>query len=179
MPLQKLPAKAAMSCYKTFYPSPIGAVKITATGQGILSLEFAARLEPGDISIPPVLKACREQIHEYFRGRRKSFSVDLLPQGTAFQQQVWNALLEVPYGKTVAYGDIATAVGRSRAFRAVGHANNQNPIALIIPCHRIIGKHGDLVGYGDGLWRKAWLLKHEGVDIDYSKHVPPPNLRIV
>jgi methylated-DNA-[protein]-cysteine S-methyltransferase len=92
---------------------------------------------------------------------RKSFSLKLLPQGTPFQKLVWRQLKRIPYGKAVSYADVARAVGKPHAYRAVGSANNKNPIAIVIPCHRVIGSDGKLVGYGSGLWRKEWLLNHE------------------
>ncbi len=98
---------------------------------------------------------------EYFNKKRKKFDLPLQPQGTNFQKAVWDALLEVPYGTTVSYFDIAKKVDNPKAVRAAGGANGKNPITIIIPCHRIIGSNGKLVGYGGGLWRKKWLLQHE------------------
>jgi methylated-DNA-[protein]-cysteine S-methyltransferase len=102
------------------------------------------------------------QLREYFEGRRRSFTVPLAPQGTPFQLAVWNALLEVPYGDTVSYGQIAERIGKPSAVRAVGAANGANPIPVIIPCHRVIGSNGSLTGYGGGIERKQWLLALEG-----------------
>ena len=101
------------------------------------------------------------QLKEYLSGQRQTFSLPLAPAGTPFQQQVWQALLAVPYGKTASYKDIAVAVGNPRAVRAVGGANNRNPIAIFIPCHRIVGADGSLVGYGGGLTLKKFLLESE------------------
>ena len=101
------------------------------------------------------------QLEQYFAGRRKTFELPLAPEGTAFQLKVWQALQEIPYGETRSYGQIARAVGNEKAARAVGMANNQNPISIIIPCHRVIGADGKLVGYGGGLERKACLLELE------------------
>lgn len=98
------------------------------------------------------------QLEEYFSGARKAFDLPLAPSGTDFQLKCWNALLAIPYGQTRSYGDIARAVGSPKGFRAVGMANNRNPIAIIIPCHRVIGSDGKLVGFGGGLDVKAWLL---------------------
>ena len=104
----------------------------------------------------------RTQLEEYFAGERTRFELRLAPSGTPFQQRVWKALQDVVFGRTASYGDIARAIGRPEASRAVGAANGKNPIAIIIPCHRIIGSSGALVGYAGGLPRKKWLLAHEG-----------------
>ena len=104
----------------------------------------------------------RLQLLEYFAGRRKAFDVPLAPKGTPFQLAVWNALLEVPYGETVTYAELARRIGRPAAVRAVGAANGANPIPVIIPCHRVIGSNGTLTGYGGGIERKQWLLALEG-----------------
>jgi len=105
-------------------------------------------------------KAVRE-VDEYFRGKRKKFSLELVLRGTEFQKAVWRRLVEIPYGETVSYGQVAKAVGKPKAVRAVGMANAVNRIGVIIPCHRVIGSDGQLTGYGGGLWRKKWLLAHE------------------
>jgi methylated-DNA-[protein]-cysteine S-methyltransferase len=108
-----------------------------------------------------VLSAAAVQLGEYFAGRRKEFEVPLAPQGTPFQRAVWSELLRIPFGETVSYGEIAARIARPRAVRAVGAANGRNPIALIVPCHRVIGSDGTLTGYGGGLPTKRWLLAHE------------------
>jgi methylated-DNA-[protein]-cysteine S-methyltransferase len=102
-----------------------------------------------------------DQLEAYFAGSLTTFSVAMRPEGTEFQRAVWQALTTVPYAVTASYGDIARQVGRPNAFRAVGQANGRNPIAVIIPCHRVIGSSGDLTGYGGGMARKVWLLDHE------------------
>ena len=102
-----------------------------------------------------------KQLKEYFTGGRKNFKIDLAPDGTEFQQHVWKELLKIPYGETRSYGEIAEAIGRPKASRAVGAANGQNPISLIVPCHRVIGSSGKLTGYAHGLKAKQWLLEHE------------------
>jgi methylated-DNA-[protein]-cysteine S-methyltransferase len=122
----------------------------------IQGLHSVAHRPRGDLRHPAIRK-----VDEYFRGARKKFSLKLLPQGTPFQKLVWQQLKRIPYGKVVSYGDVARAIGKPHAFRAVGNANNKNPIGIIIPCHRVIGSDGKLVGYGSGIWRKEWLLKHE------------------
>lgn len=107
------------------------------------------------------LKAVVEQLDEYFCGLRKTFDLPLDLAGSEFQQGVWQALRQIPYGETTTYGKIAKAIQQPRAARAVGLANNQNPVAIIVPCHRVIGANGRLTGYGGGIPRKRWLLKHE------------------
>ena len=103
----------------------------------------------------------QDQINEYFTGVRKEFSLPLVLVGSDFQRKVWDKLLEVPYGKTKSYGEITKDLGDPKAIRAVGAANGANKMAILIPCHRIIGSDGKLTGYAGGLWRKQWLLNHE------------------
>ena len=109
-----------------------------------------------------VTDQCILELDEYFFKGRKFFTIELDPPGTEFQKKVWNELLTIPYGKTVSYEEVAIRIGNIKSIRAVGLANGQNPIAIIIPCHRVIGKGGELVGYGGGLDNKEWLLYHEG-----------------
>lgn len=109
-----------------------------------------------------VIEQCIFELDEYFYKGRKFFNVELNPRGTEFQKKVWNELLTIPYGTTVSYEALAIRIGNINSVRAVGLANGQNPIAIIIPCHRVIGKGGTLVGYGGGLENKEWLLNHEG-----------------
>jgi len=104
---------------------------------------------------------CKRQLEEYFAGKRKKFDLPLAPKGTEFQKKVWKALTEIPYGETRTYGEIAAAVGNPKAARAVGMANNKNPIGIIVPCHRVVGANGKLVGYAGGMEKKEWLLKLE------------------
>lgn len=111
----------------------------------------------------PVLEEVRDQIISYLAGTRTSFDLPLSPKGTPFQERVWKALLTIPYGQTISYKELAVRAGNPKACRAVGMANNRNPIALIIPCHRVIGADGKLVGYGGGLPLKEHLLRLEGV----------------
>jgi len=147
--------------FKAYYVSPIGPLKVSGTSEGIVSVSFVKRRFPNDRNLPECVKEGIRQLEEYFKGIRKSFSLKLLLQGTPFQKLVWQGLKKIPYAKTASYGDVARAIGKPKAYRAVGNANNRNPIAIIIPCHRVIGSDGSLVGYGSGLWRKDWLLKHE------------------
>ena len=118
---------------------------------------------PSDAAFRGGLKpALRSQLLEYFSGQRKTFDFPLAPRGTPFQLAVWNALLEVPYGDTITYAELARRIGKPSAIRAVGAANGANPIPVIIPCHRVIGSNGTLTGYGGGIERKQWLLALEG-----------------
>ena len=149
-----------MSIHTAIYISPIGAVKITGSDEGIATIDF---VEEGETSkdIPECLVECCNQLDQYFKGQRKDFSLNLIITGTTFQKKVYEKLVEVAYGKTASYKDIAIAVCSEKAVRAVGGANNKNKHSIVIPCHRIIGSNGKLVGYGGGLWRKEWLLEHE------------------
>ncbi|KAA3640303.1 MAG: methylated-DNA--[protein]-cysteine S-methyltransferase [Proteobacteria bacterium] len=109
----------------------------------------------------PILKQTTQQLDDYFSGNCRTFDLPLQPQGTQFQQQVWQQLQKIDYGTTANYGQVAAAIGNPKAVRAVGNANNKNPIVIVIPCHRVIGASGQLVGYGGGLPVKEWLLNHE------------------
>ena len=147
--------------YRAYYRSMIGLLEITGTQKEILSVNFVKKKGQAEAALSPALKTCLRQLDEYFRGKRQKFSVKLSLRGTAFQKRVWGELVKVRYGKTASYRDIAKAAGRPRAVRAVGNTNRLNPVSIIVPCHRIIGSDGKLVGYGGGVWRKAWLLEHE------------------
>ncbi len=155
--------------------SPVGSLLVGARDEGVCLLEFTDRrmlestlqsvkkqfespIVPGD---HPLLKQLNGELKEYFAGKRRTFTAPLAPKGTPFQEQVWSALGEIPFGKTVAYDELASMIGRSTAQRAVANANGQNRIAILIPCHRVVGKDGSLTGYGGGLWRKRLLLELE------------------
>ncbi|MBP1737752.1 MAG: cysteine methyltransferase [Deltaproteobacteria bacterium] len=150
-----------MKEFKAYYLSPIGPLEVSGTSEGIVSVTFVKTRLPNDRNLPECVKEGIRQLEEYFKGARKNFSLKLLLQGTPFQKLVWQRLKKIPYGKLASYGEVARAIGKPNAYRAVGNANNKNPIAIIIPCHRVIGSDGTLVGYGGGLWRKEWLLDHE------------------
>jgi methylated-DNA-[protein]-cysteine S-methyltransferase len=150
-----------MKEFKAYYLSPIGPLEVSGTSEGIVSVTFVKRRLPNDRNLPECVKEGIRQLEEYFKGARKNFSLKLLLQGTPFQKLVWQRLKKIPYGKLASYGEVARAIGKPNAYRAVGNANNKNPIPIIIPCHRVIGSDGTLVGYGSGLWRKEWLLDHE------------------
>lgn len=154
-----------MKEYKAYYQSEIGLLEIVGTETSIKAVNFvegeAETTDPAQTDLPPEIAACLAQFDEYFRGERREFSLRLEPAGTGFQKTVWNQLGTIPYGQMVSYLDIARQVGNEKAVRAVGAANGQNPIVIIVPCHRVVGSNGQLTGYGGGLWRKAWLLNHE------------------
>ncbi len=140
----------------------MGSIEIIGDASGISGIRFAGRSAPArSIPPPPTLTDAVKQLGEYFDGSRKEFSLKLHMQGTDFERKAWRALRMVPYGRTASYGEVARTLGKPGAARAVGRANHRNPFVIVIPCHRIIGADGGLVGYGGGLWRKRWLLNHE------------------
>jgi AraC family transcriptional regulator, regulatory protein of adaptative response / methylated-DNA-[protein]-cysteine methyltransferase len=154
--------------------SPVGVLVAGATDAGLCLLEFRdreiletqiekvrARVGPTVTGSHPILERVRAQLEEYFDGARRDFTVPLVYPGTPFQMKVWNALRDLRFGETISYEELARRVGAPAGQRAAGHANGQNPIALIIPCHRVINKDGKLGGYGGGLWRKRLLLDLE------------------
>ncbi len=149
--------------YTTYCTSPLGTLEISGTTQGVQRVDFVeVEPNPKDLDfLPAPLAECASQLAEYFKGTRQTFSVKLDLRGTPFQQKVWQQLGQIPYGKTVTYLEVARLIGNEKAMRAVGQANGRNPVAIIVPCHRVIGQRGKLVGYGGGMWRKAWLLQHE------------------
>ena len=151
--------------HHTLIDSPVGVLWASSVDSRITGLRFAAtqRIEPGVdwVAAPEPFEELRRQLGEYFAGKRREFSVDLEPTGTEFQMRVWEALREIPYGRTATYGELASAIGRPTAVRAVGGANNANPIPILIPCHRVIGSDGSLTGFGGGLDAKAALLDLE------------------
>lgn len=146
-----------------YYDTPIGVVGIAENGRTVTRFTFGRR--PSDSGLEqkrtPLLDRAAEQLQEYFEGRRRAFDIPLEPAGTPFQVAVWDALREIPYGQTRTYGQIAEAVGNPKGSRAVGLANNRNPIAIFIPCHRVIGADGTLTGYAGGLDVKRKLLQLE------------------
>lgn len=148
-------------------PSPIGELLLFGDGMALQGLymdshEVWPQKQPDWIWDEAPFKPVITQLLEYFERRRTHFDLLLAPRGTPFQQRVWTALLEIPCGVTISYGELATRLGDPKASRAVGLANGRNPISIIVPCHRVIGANGNLTGYGGGLDRKEWLLRHEG-----------------
>lgn len=146
-----------------FYNTKIAKIGISDNGHSITKVYFADDIDSSNIDIKetPLISRAAKQINEFLEGRRRSFDLPIETTGTEFQKKVWKALLEIPYGQTQSYKDIAIKVGSPLAFRAVGMANNKNPISIIIPCHRVIGENGKLVGYGGGLDVKVELLNIE------------------
>lgn len=148
-----------------FYDTEVGSVMIVDNGKAITNLYFRDKdsiKEDYNLIETELIKKAYTQLVEYFNGKRKSFDIPIEPMGTEFQRKCWNALLEIPYGETRTYGQIAERIGNPKACRAVGLSNNKNPISIIVPCHRVIGANGKLVGYAGGLNVKEHLLKLEG-----------------
>jgi methylated-DNA-[protein]-cysteine S-methyltransferase len=154
-----------------YYQSPVGVLEIRSTGSSISDVLFVnswkgVQLNESELSFvkpkSPVIKACIKQLDEYFAGTRTAFTIHTSQVGTVFQQTVWKELCNIPYGRTISYLELSKRIGNVKAIRAVGTANGNNSISIIVPCHRVIGSDGTLVGYGGDLWRKKWLLEHEG-----------------
>jgi len=153
------------------FESPIGTLRLVARGDQLVALHLPhGDLPPldGVAKRTPILTETAKQLREFFAGERTTFDLALAPNGTAFQRIVWQQLLAIPFGRTASYGEVARAIGRPAASRAVGAANGRNPIAIIVPCHRVIGADGTLTGYGGGMPTKRWLLAHE------RRHTPAP-----
>lgn len=148
-------------------PVPLGWLRIVEKNEAIVEIQIMRQLEPAPEELEQretaLLLEAKRQLEEYFAGIRAGFSLPLAPEGTAFQKAVWKQLEAIPYGETRTYGQIAAAVGNPNASRAVGGANHNNPIAIIIPCHRVIGANGKLTGYAGGIDLKEALLRIEGV----------------
>jgi len=153
-----------------YYQSPLGALEIRSTGSAISEILFVnswkgAKINEAELSfVKPksaIIKSSIKQLDEYFAGKRTEFTVHIAQVGTEFQQQVWAELCKIPYGRTISYMELSKRIGNTKAIRAVGTANGNNSICIIVPCHRVIGSNGELVGYGGDLWRKKWLLEHE------------------
>jgi len=161
-----VPHRSSTALRYDVVPSPIGDLLVVAHGEALVRVEMLpwddasdpATMTPDDTG---VLASAREQLDAYFTGTRTDFDLPLEPRGTPFQRRVWDALLEIPYGETWSYGRLAAHVGDPKLSRAVGAANGRNPIPIVIPCHRVIGAGGRLVGYGGGLDRKRHLLALE------------------
>ena len=157
---------------RIFTDTPVGRIELHEDGGAITGVYFnkSDKTPSATTKETSLLKDAARQLQEYFSGARTSFDLPLAPHGTTFQRRVWAALRKIPYGETRSYGQLAAMIGSPKASRAVGGANNRNPICLIIPCHRVIGANGTLVGYGGGLPRKKQLLSHEAsVALDRTK----------
>lgn len=152
-----------ISVATAFYNSPIGLIRLEATDDAltVASFQDEGSIPNDNKTDHPVLKKALQQLDEYFKGTRMKFDLPLAPQGTAFQQSVWNELLKIEYGVTATYLHMARRLGNIKSIRAAASANGKNPIGIIIPCHRVVGADGKLTGYAGGLHRKQWLLEHE------------------
>jgi methylated-DNA-[protein]-cysteine S-methyltransferase len=156
--------KIQEQAFTTYYHSPVGLLKISGTEHYISEVSFFDKIQKVDNkkkNLPPLMIQCIEQLIQYFHGERRVFELPIHQPGTAFQQEVWSELMTIPYGKTISYLELARKTGDTKATRAVASANGRNNVAIIVPCHRVIGSNRELVGYGGGLWRKKWLLEHE------------------
>ncbi|KZN66883.1 methylated-DNA--[protein]-cysteine S-methyltransferase [Pseudoalteromonas luteoviolacea] len=151
-----------MSLYTDYFQSPLGLIEIKASEVGIRQLIFCGE-QVSQTRSCALLTECNKQLDAYFSGNLMQFDLDLDWQGTPFQQKVWQALTEIPFGKSMTYLELAEQLNNPKAVRAVGGANGRNPITLIVPCHRVIGANGKMTGYAGGVNRKQWLLAHEGI----------------
>jgi methylated-DNA-[protein]-cysteine S-methyltransferase len=146
--------------------SPVGRLRLVANDRALVGVFFPDHVRPAELiarrgASHDVLESAARELDAYFAGRRRSFSTPLAPRGTQFQRAVWEALLGIPFGETRSYAQLAAELGHPRAVRAVGSANARNPLAIFVPCHRVIGKDGALSGYAGGTATKRWLLDHE------------------
>jgi methylated-DNA-[protein]-cysteine S-methyltransferase len=151
-----------MNFFKTSYHSPVGTLQVVCGNDSLTALTFLNEGEAGENTGSNSLteQTC-EQLDEYFGGKRKVFQIPMKQNGTAFQAKIWHLLQTIPYGKTISYMDLSKSYGDVKAIRAVAAANGKNNIAIVVPCHRVIGSNQTLTGYAGGLWRKQWLLAHE------------------
>jgi len=148
--------------YRIVYKSPIGNIIIEGSDKFIYNVAFSDTKEKiQQSSSAPLLKICADQLQEYFAGTRKKFTIPFKFEGTEFQENVWKELNRVKFGHLVSYEEVAVKIKNKKVVRAIGNAVGRNQIAIIVPCHRVIGKHGALTGYAGGLWRKQWLIEHE------------------
>ena len=156
--------------HTSYFNSPVGIIAVGSTGDHICAVHFVNSWKGpklpehgiyNETEPDAITNACILQLEEYFAGTRKVFDLPLSQPGTDFQQKIWHALLDIPYGRTISYLELSKRTGDAKAIRAVGTTNGKNNISIIVPCHRVIGSNGDLVGYGGDLWRKKWLLAHE------------------
>ena len=154
-----------MSAITGYYACPLGLLEIEAEKDALASIKFLSDdfpNKPDQDGHSDIIAETIKQLTQYFASERKQFDIPIQVSGTEFQLQVWNVLRNIPFGQTISYTQLADRLGSRDLVRAVGNANGKNPISIIVPCHRVIGAQGDLVGYAGGLWRKQWLLEHEG-----------------
>lgn len=147
--------------FETYITSPCGPIKIVTDEVAVKEVTILEQAAEESSNLPMIALEAKQQLTDYFNGVRTSFDLELQPVGTAFQQKVWQLLTEIPYGETVTYLQMAEQLGDVKVIRAAASANGKNPIGIIIPCHRVIGQNGKLVGYAGGLPNKRWLLDHE------------------
>lgn len=146
---------------RAFLKTPLGTLEILGSEKGIRSVSFTDDVHAADQEVPGPLRECHDQLREYFAGGRMEFSLKLDLEGTEFQERVWAELCKIGFGQTISYREQTLRLGDIKAIRAVAAANGKNPVAVIVPCHRVVGSDGSLTGYAGGLWRKKWLLEHE------------------
>lgn len=149
-----------MVVYTGYISSPIGTVEVVCNYNSVISVDFVETIKNNTLE-NDYLKNVLSQLEQYFLGTRKSFDINVHFEGTEFQKKVWNELIKIPYGNVISYKELASRIGNPKAIRAVGNANHNNKISIIVPCHRVIGANGNLVGYAGGLTRKKWLIEHE------------------
>ena len=149
-----------MELFTTYYSSPVGVLKIQCSKEQVVLIHFVEEIGLEDDQTQ-LLKKTTVQLDEYFSGRRKDFDLPLGQKGSCFQENVWNHLVKIPFGKTISYLQLSKQIGDVKAIRAIASANGRNNLAIVVPCHRVIGSDAKLVGYAGGLWRKKWLLEHE------------------
>ncbi|MFT3701443.1 MAG: methylated-DNA--[protein]-cysteine S-methyltransferase [Agriterribacter sp.] len=158
------------SLYITYIESPVGILEIKADNEAVHAILFVNAWKGPKLDTISIQKnetenipaqQCIAQLKEYFEGRRKDFDFPYNQEGTGFQLKVWNELNNIPFGKTISYLELSKRIGDTKAIRAVGTTNGKNQLSIVVPCHRVIGSNGNLVGYGGDLWRKKWLLDHE------------------
>lgn len=153
--------------FTKYIDSPLGQLEVSATETYLTSILFVetqkkpSPRKEATLYIPAIIETYQQQIQEYFDGTRKDFDIPFQHEGTDFQKSVWEKLVTIPYGKTISYLELSRRIGNEKAIRAVGTTNGANKFNIIVPCHRVIGANGSLVGYGGDLWRKKWLLEHE------------------
>ena len=152
-----------MKQYNECIETPLGLLEVTADAQAVKTIYFVDHQAESQVN--KITKLAIAQLKQYFAGERRQFDLPLAPEGTSFQQQVWQALLTIKYGDTCSYSDIANQINNPKAVRAVGAANGRNPLTIVVPCHRVVGRNGALTGYAFGIERKSWLLNHESDDL--------------
>lgn len=151
--------------FSTYYQSPLGLIHLSGTEEYITEISFIDTVQHppavNQSALPTVILQAVEELIQYFQGQRLEFSFPMNQNGTEFQQRVWGELMHISFGKTISYLELSRRLGDTKAIRAAAAANGKNNIAVVVPCHRVIGSRNDLVGYAGGLWRKRWLLEHE------------------